>query len=139
MIRKPAKRRGAGRTRQVRKGAAPVANGPVRKRKNGAVARAAKIDIGVDALKHLVKPPGDYHVIARRFADEMEATGFRGTLTPRQLRILVRRGEALAQLIRPVNAATDVASHPQPCPSTRSLQAAEHAIAVTFSPLSSTA
>jgi len=51
-------------------------------------------------LRRLVKPPGDYHAIARRFADEMEATGFRGTLTPRQLRILVRRGEELAQQAR---------------------------------------
>ncbi len=97
MARRAKRQERAGHNGKRRKNAVQGANGKAPKRKSGTVARAAKIDIGVDALKHLVKPPGDYHAVARRFADEMEATGFRGTVTPRQLRILVRRGEELAQ------------------------------------------
>jgi hypothetical protein len=60
-------------------------------------ARRAPPDIGADEIKRMVKAPGDYEGIARKFADALEATNFRGAVTPQQLRRMVARGERLAQ------------------------------------------
>jgi len=59
--------------------------------------RAAQVDVSSAELKHLLKAPGDYHDIARKFADALESTNFRGSVSSRKLRSMVARGERLAQ------------------------------------------
>ena len=74
----------------------PNGNGNARGRKR-VVRRAAQMTVSSADLKHLPKAPGDYHEVARKFADALEMTKFRGTVTSRQLRVMVGRGQRLAQ------------------------------------------
>jgi hypothetical protein len=68
-------------------------NHPRKKR----TARAAQVDVSSAGLRHLPKAPGDYHEVARKFADALESTKFRGSVSPQKLRSMVARGERLAQ------------------------------------------
>src|SRR5256885_4429558 len=54
-------------------------------------------EIGIEEVKRMVKAPSDYEDVARKFADALEHTSFRGTVSPRKLRSLVARGARLAQ------------------------------------------
>lgn len=60
-------------------------------------ARRLQVDLSAAELKHLAKAPGDYPDIARKFADALEATQFRGTVSPHKMRSMVARGQRLAQ------------------------------------------
>jgi len=55
------------------------------------------VDLSSADLKHLAKAPGDYPDIARKFADALELTRFRGTVSPHKLRSMVVRAQRLAQ------------------------------------------
>src|SRR5579862_9915036 len=63
-----------------------------RPRPRGSGAMLAAADI-----KRLPKAPADYEGIARKFADALESTRFRGAVTANELRGMVARGERLAQ------------------------------------------
>ena len=81
------------RTRRSRIGAANNNNHPRKRR----TARPAQVELSAADLKHLAKAPGDYQDIARKFADALEATKFRGSVSPQKLRTMVTRGQRLAQ------------------------------------------
>lgn len=73
-----------------------TANGNTHPTKKRTV-RAAQVDLSTADLKHLAKAPGDYQDIARKFADALEMTNFRGIVSPQKLRGMVARGQRLAQ------------------------------------------
>src|SRR5262249_27531 len=50
--------------------------------------------------KKLLKAPGNYEEIARKFADALETTRFRGVASPAKIRTLVARGEQAARRAR---------------------------------------
>jgi len=71
-------------------------NGKTHARRRPA-ARPAQAEIGSEDLKHLAKAPGDYHEIARKFADALDLTKFRGAVSAPRLRSMVTRALRLAQ------------------------------------------
>lgn len=77
-----------------RKKSAPKKANPKRK---VARARTLQVEIGIEDVKRMVKAPGDYQGVARKFADALESTKFRGAVSPRKLRSMIARGERLAQ------------------------------------------
>ena len=60
-------------------------------------ARAAAVEVSAAAVKHLAKAPGDYQAVAQKFADALELTKFRGTVSAPTLRRMVARGQQLGQ------------------------------------------
>ncbi len=85
----------ARRTKPVRQRAqnGNGATAPKRRR----TARVETLDIGADAVRHLVRAPADYAGIVRQFADALTRTNFKGEISAYKIRTLLRRGERLAQ------------------------------------------
>ena len=82
------------KARRSRNGASNNGNNHPRKR---STARPAQVELSTADLKHLAKAPGDYQEITWKFADALEATKFRGSVSPQKLRTMVARGQRLAQ------------------------------------------
>ena len=79
--------------RQSRNGTGTSNNHPRKKR----AVRPVRVDLSAADLKHLPKAPGDYGDVARKFADALEATNFRGTVSAFKLRSMIARAQRLAQ------------------------------------------
>jgi hypothetical protein len=81
---------------QARRSKGDAANGNHNAAKRR-TARAIQVEISSADLKHLAKAPGDYQEVARKFADALESTKFRGTVSAQRLRGMVARGQRLGQ------------------------------------------
>ena len=81
---------------RTRRSQSAATNGNNHSRKKRTV-RVAHVELSSADLKHVAKAPGDYQDVARKFADALELTQFRGTVSAQKLRSMVAHGRRLAQ------------------------------------------